>query len=154
MKVVFKVGGGGRTTPGDKWYKPVTSTPTAVEPVYTHIAARESVADNNVELPFVALSPKKSVYGGQMLTDGGGVKHTVVAASSRQNDDARRNDILTSSDHRGRLEANQEKHHQPHESLVKRLRERMAMEAALRNEANICNFYRLAILVSLLALLL
>ena len=152
MKVVFKVGGGNRPTTGrhgDSWYNfpPPTVPPTPFVPTYSHIGRAIDDIDNEVELPFVALADNKAVFGGGHIVGDGAQKRgsgNIAFASSS----------LTTSDERGRHEDSHQQQ-QPHESLVKRLRERMAMEAALRNEADwVAAFHRLVALMPLLVVLL
>jgi hypothetical protein len=137
MKVVFKVGGGGSSSPtpsnthsatasaADRsWFHSPSSTPPPV-PAYNHIERSKSDFDNAVDedMPFVALSD--NAFGGfssAAAADGRKRGENLIAASSRHaGGEWPKNggsETAVAS-----------------ESLVKRLRERMAMEAALRNEA-------------------
>ena len=156
MKVVFKVGGGNRPTTGrhgDSWYNfpPPTVPPTPFVPTYSHIGRAIDDIDNEVELPFVALADNKADFGGGHIVGDGpkrGGENIAFASSSRHSVGP------TTSDKRGHHEDSHQQQ-QPHESLVKRLRERMAMEAALRNEADwVGAFHRLVALMPLLVVLL
>ena len=177
MKVVFKVGGSNPTPSptfpshhGGSWssfvgsaatnhssrlppiHHPTAPPPLAVLPAYNHVEGRQKNGDNgdNEEMPFVALADNSVVvvgsrHGGTDLTDSHGRKRGVnsggkiVAASARHESfeewPLRGADSATS------------------ESLVKRLRERMAMEAALRNEATSTHSRGLAGLSGLVVLL-
>jgi hypothetical protein len=147
MKVVFKVGGGANvpapgggswtvatvasTTGAHSWFHlpPVFSTPPPqpVMPAYNHIERRsgDGNAENEEDSSFVSLSDNTVVIvtgdAGDARKRGGSGGNMVAASSSRQSSSSsewpRRGDVAGS------------------ESLVKRLRDRMAMEAALRNEA-------------------
>jgi hypothetical protein len=137
MKVVFKVGGGGSPTPSNthigssatasaadrSWFHSPSSTPPPV-PAYNHIERSKSDFDNVVDedMPFVALSD--NTFGGfsSAAADGRKRGENLIAASSR---------------HAGGEwpKGGGSETAVASESLVKRLRERMAMEAALRNEA-------------------
>lgn len=164
MKVVFKVGGGSSSSrhhdsaasAGDSWYNypPIYTTRASSPPplpTYTHIGK----LGENEDLPIIALSDKNTIYGGKIAAgvelnrigrksdEGnadrkkGGERNVNFASSSSSHrsdtNEAVRQSDMTASEQRGRHEDDQ--YRQPHESLVKRLRERMAMEAALRNEA-------------------
>jgi hypothetical protein len=137
MKVVFKVGGGSSSSPtpsnthsitasaADRsWFHFPSSTPPPV-PVYNHIERSKSEFDNAVdeEMPFVALSD--NAFGGFS---------SAAAADGRKRGE---NLIAASSRHAGGEwpKSGGSETAVASESLVKRLRERMAMEAALRNEA-------------------
>jgi hypothetical protein len=141
MKVVFKVGGGSSSSPtpsnthfgssatasaADRsWFHSPPSTPPPV-PAYNHIERSKSDYDNAVdeEMPFVALSD--NAFGGfssAAAADGRKRGENLIAASSRH-----------AGGEWGKGGGGSETA-VASESLVKRLRERMAMEAALRNEA-------------------
>ncbi len=156
MKVVFKVGGGASSpTPSNthiggsatasaadrSWFHSPSSTPPPV-PAYNHIERSKSDFDNAVDedMPFVALSD--NAFGGfssAAAADGRKRGENLIAASSRHaGGEWPKNggsETAVAS-----------------ESLVKRLRERMAMEAALRNEAD--RGCRLAALQALVLLIL
>ncbi len=137
MKVVFKVGGGGVSSPTpsnthtgasatDRSWFHSPSTPPPV-PAYNHIERSKSDFDNAVdeEMPFVALSD--NAFGGfssAAAADGRKRGENLIAASSRH-----------AGGEWGKGGGGSETA-VASESLVKRLRERMAMEAALRNEAD------------------
>jgi hypothetical protein len=133
MKVVFKVGGGGSSPSPSNAYIGASATdrswfhsPSTLPPVpaYNHIERSKSDFDNAVdeEMPFVALSD--NAFGG----------FSSAAADGRKRGD---NLIAASSRHAGGEwpKSGGSETAVASESLVKRLRERMAMEAALRNEA-------------------
>jgi hypothetical protein len=140
MKVVFKVGGGSSSSspaPSNthiggsatasaadrSWFHSPSTLPPV--PAYNHIERSKSDFDNAVDedMPFVALSD--NAFGGfssSATADGRKRGENLIAASSRHaggewpKNGASETAVAS-------------------ESLVKRLRERMAMEAALRNEA-------------------
>jgi hypothetical protein len=140
MKVVFKVGGGSGSSStafnthiggsvtasaADRsWFHSPSTQPPV--PAYNHIERSKSDFDNAVdeEMPFVALSD--NAFGGfssAAAADGRKRGENLIAASSRH-----------AGGEWGKGGAS-ETAGVASESLVKRLRERMAMEAALRNEA-------------------
>jgi hypothetical protein len=134
MKVVFKVGGGGgSSSPTPSNTHSVTASaadrswlhsPSTPVPAYNHIERSKSDFDNAVdeEMPFVALSD--NAFGGfsSAAADGRKRGENLIAASSRHagGDWPKGGGSETAV---------------ASESLVKRLREQMAMEAALRNKA-------------------
>ena len=154
MKVVFKVGGGGGSsspTPSNthsvtasaadrSWFHSPSTLPPV--PAYNHIERSKSDFDNAVdeEMPFVALSD--NAFGGfsSAAADGRKRGENLIAASSR---------------HAGGEwpKGGGSETAVASESLVKRLRERMAMEAALRNESvRGCRYGGLQALVLLILL--